>query len=105
MARALPLWDSKIKPDLLAGRNVMVVAHGNSLRGLVKHIDGISDDEITKLDLGYCSLQGALCMFSSTKQSRETTRMPTGRTYTKQKVLSQTCAHFSQVPFPRRSAT
>ena len=51
MARALPLWDSKIKPDLLAGRNVMVVAHGNSLRGLVKHIDGISDDEITSVSI------------------------------------------------------
>ena len=40
MERCVPLWEDRIKRDLLAGRNVMVVAHGNSLRGLVKHARG-----------------------------------------------------------------
>ena len=51
MVRTLPLWDDKIKPDLLAGRTVMVVAHGNSLRGLVKHIDGVSDGDISRVSI------------------------------------------------------
>jgi 2,3-bisphosphoglycerate-dependent phosphoglycerate mutase len=46
MERTLPLWHSRIWPDLLSGRNVLIVAHGNSLRGLVKHIDGLTPEEI-----------------------------------------------------------
>ena len=38
-------------PDLLAGRTVLVAAHGNSLRALVKHLDGISDEAIAKLNI------------------------------------------------------
>lgn len=49
--RVVPLWDSCIAPDLKAGRNVMIVAHCNSLRGIVKHIDGISTDDIQKMGI------------------------------------------------------
>lgn len=49
--RMLPYWYDEIVPDLGAGKNVLVVAHGNSLRALVKHLDGISDDDITGLNI------------------------------------------------------
>ncbi|MGB3411861.1 MAG: phosphoglyceromutase [Microthrixaceae bacterium] len=49
--RMLPYWFDSIVPDLQAGKQVLVVAHGNSLRALVKHLDGISDDEITGLNI------------------------------------------------------
>jgi 2,3-bisphosphoglycerate-dependent phosphoglycerate mutase len=49
--RLLPYWHDAIVPDLAAGRTVLVVAHGNSLRALVKHLDGISDDEIVELNI------------------------------------------------------
>jgi 2,3-bisphosphoglycerate-dependent phosphoglycerate mutase len=49
--RMLPYWESAIVPDLRAGKNVLVVAHGNSLRALVKHLDGISDEDIAGLDI------------------------------------------------------
>jgi 2,3-bisphosphoglycerate-dependent phosphoglycerate mutase len=49
--RLLPYWTSDIVPDLKAGKTVMVTAHGNSLRGLVKHLDGISDDDIAELNI------------------------------------------------------
>lgn len=51
VARMLPYWESAIVPDLRAGRNVLVAAHGNSLRALVKHLDGISDDGIAGLNI------------------------------------------------------
>jgi len=46
MERTLPLWKSRILPDLRAGRTVMIVAHANSLRGIVKHIDQLSPEQI-----------------------------------------------------------
>ena len=49
--RALPYWESEILPDLKAGKTVLVAAHGNSLRALVKHIDGISDADIAGLNI------------------------------------------------------
>ncbi|MEU9890865.1 phosphoglyceromutase [Sphaerisporangium sp. NPDC051017] len=49
--RMLPYWYDSIVPDLAAGRTVLVVAHGNSLRALVKHLDGIGDAEIAKLNI------------------------------------------------------
>lgn len=49
--RLLPYWESEIVPDLDAGRTVLVAAHGNSLRGLVKHLDGISDSDIAELNI------------------------------------------------------
>lgn len=49
--RMLPYWESAIIPDLAAGKTVLVTAHGNSLRGLVKHLDGISDADIAELNI------------------------------------------------------
>ena len=51
VARMLPYWESAIVPDLKAGATVLVAAHGNSLRALVKHLDGISDSEIAELNI------------------------------------------------------
>jgi 2,3-bisphosphoglycerate-dependent phosphoglycerate mutase len=47
----LPYWHENIAPDLLAGKTVLVTAHGNSLRALVKHLDGISDANIAGLNI------------------------------------------------------
>ena len=49
--RMLPYWESDIIPDLRAGKTVLVTAHGNSLRALVKHLDGISDADIAELNI------------------------------------------------------
>jgi 2,3-bisphosphoglycerate-dependent phosphoglycerate mutase len=51
IARFLPYWEESIVPDLRAGRDVLVAAHGNSLRALVKHLDGISDEDIAALNI------------------------------------------------------
>jgi 2,3-bisphosphoglycerate-dependent phosphoglycerate mutase len=47
----LPYWESRIAPELRAGKRVVISAHGNSLRALVKHLSGISDKEITNLEI------------------------------------------------------
>lgn len=49
--RVLPYWESRIAPELKAGKRVIISAHGNSLRALVKHLSGIADDEITSLEI------------------------------------------------------
>lgn len=49
--RMLPFWQDVISKDLLEGKTVLVTAHGNSLRGLVKHLENISDDDIAKLNI------------------------------------------------------
>ena len=49
--RVLPYWQARIVPELADGRTVMIAAHGNSLRALVKHLDGLTDDEIVKLNI------------------------------------------------------
>lgn len=49
--RFLPYWERSITPDLAAGHTVLVTAHGNSLRGLVKHLENISDEAITELNI------------------------------------------------------
>ena len=49
--RMLPYWYDAIVPDLLTGRTVLVAAHGNSLRALVKHLDGVSDTDIVGLNI------------------------------------------------------
>jgi 2,3-bisphosphoglycerate-dependent phosphoglycerate mutase len=49
--RLLPYWESDITKDLAAGKTVLVTAHGNSLRALIKHLDGISDDDIAELNV------------------------------------------------------
>ena len=51
IARFLPYWESSIVPDLRSGQTVLVAAHGNSLRALVKHLDGIADEDIAELDI------------------------------------------------------
>lgn len=51
VGRMLPYWYDNIVPDLLDGRTVLVAAHGNSLRALVKHLDGISDEDIAGLNI------------------------------------------------------
>jgi 2,3-bisphosphoglycerate-dependent phosphoglycerate mutase len=51
VARAVPYWQSGIAPALRAGKRVLVAAHGNSMRALVKHLDGISDEAIVKLNI------------------------------------------------------
>jgi 2,3-bisphosphoglycerate-dependent phosphoglycerate mutase len=51
VVRVLPYWYDAIVPDLRAGLVVLVVAHGNSLRALVKHLEGISDEDIAELNI------------------------------------------------------
>lgn len=49
--RVLEYWNSDIKPELEKGRKIIIAAHGNSLRGLIKYLDNISDEDIIKLEL------------------------------------------------------
>ncbi len=51
VARMLPYWYDQIVPDIFEGRTVLVVAHGNSLRALVKHLEGVSDEDIAELNI------------------------------------------------------
>jgi 2,3-bisphosphoglycerate-dependent phosphoglycerate mutase len=51
VARVLPFWDETIAPSIRAGRRVLVAAHGNSLRALIKHLDNVSDDDIVHLNI------------------------------------------------------
>lgn len=49
--RVVDYWNSDIKEELLNGKNVLIVAHGNSLRGLIKYLDGLSDEEVIGLEI------------------------------------------------------
>lgn len=51
LERALPYWESEVVPDLEAGRTVLVAAHGNSLRAIIKHLDGVDDRTIASLNV------------------------------------------------------
>ena len=51
VARVLPFWDDTIAPAILSGKRVLITAHGNSLRALIKHLDGIGDDAIVSLNV------------------------------------------------------
>jgi 2,3-bisphosphoglycerate-dependent phosphoglycerate mutase len=51
LARVLPFWNGRIAPELKTGRNLLVAAHGNSLRAMVKMLDGISDADIVELNI------------------------------------------------------
>jgi 2,3-bisphosphoglycerate-dependent phosphoglycerate mutase len=51
IARVLPYWEETIAPELKAGKRVLIAAHGNSLRALVKHLSGIPDEEIVSLEI------------------------------------------------------
>jgi len=69
--RMLPYWFDAIVPDLAGGRTVLVAAHGNSLRALVKHLEGISDDDIPNLDIP----TGVPLVFDIGADARPTTRV------------------------------
>lgn len=47
----MPMWENEIGPAILSGKKVIIAAHGNTLRALVKHLDDISEDEITGLNI------------------------------------------------------
>ncbi|AZS82079.1 2,3-diphosphoglycerate-dependent phosphoglycerate mutase [Achromobacter spanius] len=49
--RVLPFWNDSIAPAIRAGRKVLIAAHGNSLRALIKHLDNVSDDDIVNLNI------------------------------------------------------
>jgi 2,3-bisphosphoglycerate-dependent phosphoglycerate mutase len=51
VARVLPFWNESIAPAIRAGRKVLVAAHGNSLRALIKHLDNVSDDDIVNVNI------------------------------------------------------
>jgi 2,3-bisphosphoglycerate-dependent phosphoglycerate mutase len=51
VARVLPYWNSELAPTIKSGKRVLVAAHGNSIRALVKYLDGISDDDIVGLNI------------------------------------------------------
>jgi len=51
VARVIPYFENEIKPRMLAGDNVIIVAHGNSLRALVKYLEGISDEDIVEVNI------------------------------------------------------
>lgn len=51
VARVMPLWNESIAPDILAGKQILIAAHGNSLRALIKELEGIGDDEIANLNI------------------------------------------------------
>ena len=51
VARVVPYWEQVIAPSVQSGKRVLIAAHGNSLRALVKHLDGISDDKIVSLNI------------------------------------------------------
>ena len=51
MNRVIEYYNEEIKPNIKNGKNIMIVAHGNSLRGLIKYLDNLSDEEITNFEI------------------------------------------------------
>ena len=51
IARVIPYWEEEIKPKILQGKKVIIVAHGNSLRGLIKYLDNLTNDEVINLEI------------------------------------------------------
>lgn len=51
IARVMPCWKNEIAPTIKSGKKILISAHGNSLRALIKHLDNIADDEIPKLEI------------------------------------------------------
>ena len=49
--RVIPYWNTHLKPQIASGQRLIIAAHGNSLRALVKHLDGISDEDITSINI------------------------------------------------------
>lgn len=70
IARVLPYWDTAILPELRAGKRVLIAAHGNSLRALVKHLSGISDSDIAALEIP----TGKPIVYELDEQTRATRR-------------------------------
>lgn len=68
VARFLPAWDEVIAPTIRSGKRVIIAAHGNSLRALIKHLDGISDRDIVELNIptgaqaGICASELLVCL-------------------------------------------
>lgn len=77
VTRMLPYWYDAITSDLAAGHTVLVVAHGNSLRALVKHLDGVSDDDITELNIP----TGVPLHYELSADFRPVTAKPTAERY------------------------
>lgn len=50
-ARTIPYWEKKIFPEILAGKNIIVAAHGNSLRSIVMHLDGLTKEQVLELNI------------------------------------------------------
>ncbi len=80
LVRMLPYWHSDIAASLEAGKTVLVTAHGNSLRALVKHLDGIADDEIAELNIpnGNPAALQARCKFQALGCRRRVSRPRSG---------------------------
>ena len=51
VARVVPYWENVIAPDIRAGKRIIIAAHGNSLRALVKYLDGVSEQDIVELNI------------------------------------------------------
>ncbi|HEY4534332.1 MAG TPA: 2,3-diphosphoglycerate-dependent phosphoglycerate mutase [Fusobacterium sp.] len=68
IARVLPYWNENISPEIRKGKNILIVAHGNSLRALVKHLLNISDEKIMELNLP----TGKPLLFEITKELKIT---------------------------------
>ena len=51
VARFLPLWNEKISKDILSGKKVLIAAHGNSLRALIQHLEGLTPDQIMEVNM------------------------------------------------------
>ena len=51
LARVMPCWRERLEPELAAGRNMLIAAHGNSLRALAKHLDGMDDEQIMQFEI------------------------------------------------------
>ena len=77
VARLLPCWEDALAPDLRAGRTVLVGAHGNSLRALVKHLDQITDEDIVDLNIP----TGEPLVYELGDDLRPATRMPVEERY------------------------
>lgn len=77
LARVRPCFEERIAPQLQAGRNVLVTAHGNSLRALIKMLDGVSEAEIVELNVP----TGVPLVYGFTRDSAAGALRPTGRRY------------------------
>lgn len=75
----LPCFDEVIAPDLLAGKLVLVVAHGNSLRALVKHLDNVSDNDIASINIP----TGIVFMYELDSDLRPASNIPLENRYLK----------------------